>query len=333
MCGMLAAMTACMLTGFTVSADTDRWKSTTARDANGNISVTFPDLVVTLPSDWAGNCQMGTSDDEVAFYQTKSRQLYTEEYGSPSGGWLFSICFSEDDSFKQYASYQALARVNDGYYFVSFPTDVQGYIEDQEAMDEYCDMSGEVEWVADNITVTREDAVVVVLDDEYIFPHSSYEYLTEAELYGMTADELQMAINEIYARYGRKFVRKDIQEYFDSKSWYYGFIEAADFDVSIISQTEWANIELLLKCMKTAPTTSSDNIEILTAGQTDCYGMIIEKGSGYFIVRQQDGTSIQFWYDGSKLPAMGIADADLAVGETVSLMYTDSYEAVNILVF
>ena len=335
MCGMIAAVTACMMTCLpvTVSADTDRWDSTTARDENGDISVTFPDMIVTLPSDWAGNCQMGTSEEEVAFYQTKSRTRITEELGYTAGGWLFSIGFCEDESFKQYPNYQALAQVSDGYYFAFFPTDVQAYVEDQTVMDEYCDMAAEVEWVTDNIMFTREDAVPISYSNEYIFQTSSYEYLTMDDLYGMTADEAQMAINEIYARYGRKFVKKDVQEYFDSKSWYYGFIEAADFDTSIFSSVEWANIALLSDYMKTAPTSASDSIILNNSSQKDCYGMIIEKGSGYFIVRQQDGTSIQFWYDSGKLPSMGIDDSDLSVGETVSLMYTDSYEAVNILVF
>ena len=50
-------------------------------------------------------------------------------------------------------------------------------------------------------------------DADYILPNSSTKYLSESDLSGMSADELQMAINEIYARHHRKFVTKSIQQY------------------------------------------------------------------------------------------------------------------------
>lgn len=318
----------------TASAENDRWSSTTARDENGNIRIEFTDVQVTLPSDWSGKCQMGTSEDEVSFYQTKSRQLYTEELGCASGGWIFSICFSEDMSFVDYPSYEPLAEVSDGYYYMIFPTDVQAYVDSQEAMDEYSAMWSEMEWVIDNVVVTRADAVMIdSASGEYIFPESSSCYLTEEDLYGMTADEVQMAINEIYARHHRKFVLSDVQEYFNAKSWYTGTVEAADFDVSVMNEYEGSNINLMVSYMKTAPA-SSDDIVVTVSDTRDCYGMIIEAGNGYIRVRQEDGSIIQFWYDATKLADMGISEADLSSGATVSLMYApDSYEAVSILVF
>lgn len=348
LCGMILTMAASMLTGFTMtaSAEEERWNNTIARDEDGNIAVTFPDMIVTIPSDWAGKCQMGTSEDEVAFYQTKSRQLYTEEFGYANGGWLFSICFSETPTFADYyPNFEVIAQVSDGYYFVSLPTDVQGYLEDDEAMAEYTDMFSDVDWITANIEMTCEDAfwldnitvysdaIDIYSEEDYIFPQSSTEYMTKADLAGMTADEVQMAINEIYARHHRKFILPEVQDYFDSKSWYTGTIEAASFDVSVMSQLEWANIEVMLDYMENGAADSSVNIVIESSASNNCYGMIIEKGSGYFIVRQQDGTSIQFWYDKAKLGDMGIVESELTVGETVSLMYTDSFEAVNILVF
>ena len=100
-----------------------------------------------------------------------------------------------------------------------------------------------------------------------------------------------------------------------------------------MSKLEWANIEMMLNYMENGAADSSANIVIESSASNNCYGMIIEKGSGYFIVRQQDGTSIQFWYSTDTLAQNGISESDLTVGETVSLMYTDSYEAVNVLVF
>ena len=53
-----------------------------------------------------------------------------------------------------------------------------------------------------------------------IFPYSSEAYIDEAEVYYLTDDELQEAINELYARNGRIFDDEEIQAYFSSKSWY-----------------------------------------------------------------------------------------------------------------
>ena len=70
----------------------------------------------------------------------------------------------------------------------------------------------------------------------------------------MSADELQMAINEIYARHHRKFVTKSIQQYFDGKGWYSGTIAAEKFDVTVLNQYENENIALMLRCMSEAGT-------------------------------------------------------------------------------
>ena len=66
----------------------------------------------------------------------------------------------------------------------------------------------------------------------------------------MSADEIQMAITEIYARHHRTFVLQEVQDYFNSKSWYSGTIEAADFDVSVMNTYECANINLMVDYLK-----------------------------------------------------------------------------------
>ncbi|MCC8137573.1 MAG: YARHG domain-containing protein, partial [Clostridiales bacterium] len=57
----------------------------------------------------------------------------------------------------------------------------------------------------------------------------------------------QMAINEIYARHGRRFNKESVQEYFDSMSWYTGTVDPDDFDTAVLNTYETANIALLLE--------------------------------------------------------------------------------------
>lgn len=63
---------------------------------------------------------------------------------------------------------------------------------------------------------------------DYIFPYSNTRYLEESDLEGIPKEEIRIGKNEIYARYGRKFNKKSLQEYFDSKDWYKGTIEPKD---------------------------------------------------------------------------------------------------------
>ena len=87
-------------------------------------------------------------------------------------------------------------------------------------------------------------------DDEYILPDSDKRYYTREELNKLSDYDLQMAINEIYARHGRKFDTESIRKYFESKSWYHGTIAPADFDGNeskYFNQYETANRELMIQ--------------------------------------------------------------------------------------
>ena len=84
---------------------------------------------------------------------------------------------------------------------------------------------------------------------EGYIPESSQRALTESDVSGMSYDDLQMAINEIYARHGRKFNDPNIQAYFNSQSWYQGIISPEDFSNSVFSATESQNIQYLLNKM------------------------------------------------------------------------------------
>ncbi len=44
--------------------------------------------------------------------------------------------------------------------------------------------------------------------------------VNESDLHGKSMWELDIMRNEIYARYGRRFQREDLQEYFTNQSWY-----------------------------------------------------------------------------------------------------------------
>lgn len=53
-----------------------------------------------------------------------------------------------------------------------------------------------------------------------IWPHTSTRYLDPSELYGMSAWDLKIMRNEIYARHGYIFQTTDMRNYFNSQPWY-----------------------------------------------------------------------------------------------------------------
>ena len=82
--------------------------------------------------------------------------------------------------------------------------------------------------------------------DEYIFPDVDSRYLTDSEVDALTLQQVCYAKNEVYAIHGRQFVSVELQQYFGSKSWYYGFIAPADFTDTVFNDFERANIQKLV---------------------------------------------------------------------------------------
>ncbi len=67
------------------------------------------------------------------------------------------------------------------------------------------------------------DANPTVSSSSDIFPQSSSAYLTDSDLFGLDKDQVQRAINEIYARNGYIFQSSQTEKsYFESQPWYHG---------------------------------------------------------------------------------------------------------------
>ncbi len=81
----------------------------------------------------------------------------------------------------------------------------------------------------------------------YIFYDSDTRYLTSADLRGLSSWELKLARNEIYARRGRLFDNSSLQDYFDSCSWYNGYISPKNFNDDSLNKVEKYNVKLIKK--------------------------------------------------------------------------------------
>lgn len=81
--------------------------------------------------------------------------------------------------------------------------------------------------------------------DDYILPDAREHVYTQSELSNLTPEELRLARNEIYARYGRRFKSDDLNRYFSERPWYQGTIDPDIFDSGLLSHTEKDNLNVI----------------------------------------------------------------------------------------
>ena len=83
-------------------------------------------------------------------------------------------------------------------------------------------------------------------DGDYLLPDSDRKKLKESDLASLDRETLNLALNEIFARHGRKFSDPEIKAYFESKEWYKGTVSGSDFDESVLNSCETYNINLII---------------------------------------------------------------------------------------
>lgn len=84
-------------------------------------------------------------------------------------------------------------------------------------------------------------------DNSYIFANSSSAYLSKSDVSSLSNNNLNLALNEIYARRGRIFKDSALASYFSSKSWYTPKYTAEEFSKNVtFNSYEQANLQLLV---------------------------------------------------------------------------------------
>ena len=80
----------------------------------------------------------------------------------------------------------------------------------------------------------------------YLMSDSAERYLEASDIEHYSRDEVQLMINEIYARHGREFHSQENMEYFSARDWYKPVSGKSDEEiVSEFNECEKANVELL----------------------------------------------------------------------------------------
>lgn len=89
---------------------------------------------------------------------------------------------------------------------------------------------------------------VMDADDGYIFPDADTSYVSKSSVKKLSDEELQYAVNEVYARHGLKFTKKKNKERFEKKEWYVGTVDDQN-DISL-NKYEKKNVDTMAAELK-----------------------------------------------------------------------------------
>lgn len=104
------------------------------------------------------------------------------------------------------------------------------------------DVAQTTEKATEKTTAASTQSTPESTSSSFVLPYSNTTYLSDTEVTELTKEELRIARNEIFARYGRKFNDKGLQQYFDNQTWYQATIEPDQFSESILNEYEKANL-------------------------------------------------------------------------------------------
>ena len=161
----------------------------------------------------------GSSGEKSAKHSTQSEEMRIKQKIAEMAG--------EDDDLDEEETSELLAGVNSGYATeesTEFSVDSDSEYNMEEEETSTSSVNNDSEYISDEEQDSSKDG-------DYILEGSDAER--------------RLAKNEIYARHGRMFDSADLQDYFESKSWYKGTVKPSDFDESVLNKYEKANIDLI----------------------------------------------------------------------------------------
>lgn len=285
---------------------------------------TWQEITVTLPEDWVGRCVIREDEYGFSYYQKASYE---------TDDTLGYVCgfFRTDEPVEYDHGRTLIAYTDDGtLYYMMEPTDVPCDTEDEKIAGEYLRMCQQVPQLKNSLQIAASG--VHGNADEYLLPTSSIFELDPSEYVGLPDNFLWIARNEIYARHGRQFDNMYLQQYFDRCTWYEGTIPAAEFQESVLNQTERKNLQLLA-AEGEAYARQHPYPQMHQASENvmeDLDGDGVEDGIGYQIAEQENGeVHCMITVNGEIFNASELSCSDGEMGMT-NPMY-DCYYTTDIL--
>lgn len=208
---------------------------------NEDNTYTWEEISVTIPESWKDKYVIHTMEDGFYFYQKASYDI------NEGMGYLCGYFRNKIDTIDGMEA-TPLAYSDDTIYCVSYPTDVSYYYENEEIAKEYEQMSKELPLMEKSIHIDKKN--IHYDPSEYVLPMSSTKLYSKDYLTCLDNNQLWIARNEIFARYGRQFDNVYLQQYFESCSWYEGTTKKDKFDESVLNDIEKDNLKAIKSAEK-----------------------------------------------------------------------------------
>ena len=131
----------------------------------------------------------------------------------------------------------------------------------------------------------------------YVLPDSDACYLTEETLTRLTARELRLARNEIFARHGRGFNAPDLKAYFAEQDWYQPLYAPEEFEPlgpELLNKYEVANLSLILAVERSgnydqnAPALSAEEALAIAEAYWDYRDGMVDSTTGFLLAISAD---------------------------------------------
>lgn len=118
-----------------------------------NLQIIWKDVTLELPESWVDKYTTEESNNAVTVYHKASNEGWKKK-NEEGFGILFTLSYSEDDSYTALPSYDDLGRSeNGGYYYIVYPTDVQAYVSDEKIQNEYDSMYKEIDYIKEHASL------------------------------------------------------------------------------------------------------------------------------------------------------------------------------------
>ncbi len=195
-----------------------------------NNTVSAGGITLTLSEDFYQKVIIETTDNSIIFRQKSSDEIW-------EGSGFIVSAEKSDHVILPYAGAEAFAYSEHHMYYAQWPTDVPFAYEDAQVAAEYGELADEAEEIIKNASITDGDDTIHFDISHHIYPMSSVWEMSYEDLYDNDVNLLNRAIDEIYARHGKRFDDDDTQLYFDSMPWYEASTDAVSFDdLSVFEQ-------------------------------------------------------------------------------------------------
>ena len=125
-----------------------------AHAGSTSICYIFPDITLYMPLEWEGRITVKQSETGVSFYQTASLEKFAAD-GLEEGGFLFRLCASEDEGFRDLPAYAYLGYSENAglHFYLMLPSDYPAYPEDEAIRAEYDEMEGTVDTIVEEAEI------------------------------------------------------------------------------------------------------------------------------------------------------------------------------------